>query len=130
MNKPENSCAVLIVDDEKHIRSMYSAILSREGHAIYTASCIAEACRILDAFAIDLVILDIKMPGGCGDELYRVIRMMRKRVYVLSASVFAIEDQQRLIPDADDFFDKSDGLMVLRKKVKNIVNTKIKGGAL
>ena len=67
--------AILIVDDDAHVRNLISETLSREGFAVECARSGDEAYRMLRREGgWDLVISDLHMPGGMdGHELlYRV----------------------------------------------------------
>lgn len=60
---------VLVVDDEARILSALRRTLRREGYEILTAETPAEALRILEERAVDLILSDQKMPGMSGLEL-------------------------------------------------------------
>lgn len=57
---------VLIVEDEAPIRQFMIEVLSRFGFTPVPASDAAEALQILDRDTIDLVLLDLHMPGPAG----------------------------------------------------------------
>ena len=57
---------LLILDDEVRILSALRRTLRREPYEIFTAETIAEARRVLESEAIDLVLSDHKMPGTTG----------------------------------------------------------------
>jgi len=66
---------ILVVDDEKPIRSMLTYALARHrAHTIEEAAGGIEACIKLGSFRPDLVILDVFMPDMDGVEVCRVIR--------------------------------------------------------
>ncbi|MCU1230859.1 MAG: two component transcriptional regulator, winged helix family, partial [Acidobacteria bacterium] len=58
---------ILIVDDEEVLRDVLDAVLRREGFDVVLASSGEEALSVLDTDdAIDLVLLDIMLPGISG----------------------------------------------------------------
>jgi two-component system nitrogen regulation response regulator NtrX len=65
---------ILIVDDEKNIRRTVEMICAGEGYDVKTAAGGAEAWQVLDSRAIDLILLDINMPGTDGLTLLGQIR--------------------------------------------------------
>lgn len=82
---------VLVVDDEQSIRELLSLLLEGEGYDVLTASRGDEA---LDLFCqaqhtIDLVILDLKMPGLGGIELLRELRSRAPAVPAIVVTAFS-----------------------------------------
>lgn len=64
---------ILVVDDEDAIRKLISVILSRNGHIVETTGDAGEASAKLENLMYDAIILDIRMPGINGMELYSKI---------------------------------------------------------
>ena len=65
---------ILLVDDERDIREPLATYLSRNGVRVSKAENAAAARQVLSAYAIDLVLLDIMMPGEDGLSLAGFIR--------------------------------------------------------
>ncbi len=65
---------ILVVDDERSIRSTFDIFLSKEGHEIFLAEDANSAIRISDDQDLDLVITDIIMPKMTGMELLAAIK--------------------------------------------------------
>ena len=65
---------ILIVDDEKNIRSQLSGLLVDEGYHAVTAPDAEEALRMLEDLSPDLVILDVMLPGLSGIEALERLR--------------------------------------------------------
>ncbi len=65
---------LLLVDDEAAIREPLGAYLQRSGFRVSEAANAAEARRLIASSAIELVVLDIMMPGEDGLSLCRSIR--------------------------------------------------------
>jgi two-component system nitrogen regulation response regulator NtrX len=65
---------LLIIDDEESIRQSLSGILADEGFAPLTASTAEEGLEMLDGGDVDLVLLDIWMPGMDGLEALEEIK--------------------------------------------------------
>ena len=61
---------VLVVDDEGSIREMLSIALSMEGYIVETSSSGQEALPLIEAESFDAIIMDMKMPGMEGRQLY------------------------------------------------------------
>ncbi|MGE0131313.1 MAG: PAS domain S-box protein [Blastocatellales bacterium] len=74
---------VLVVDDDEDARDVLSAVLTRFGAEVTTATDAAQALNILaadgpDAPAPDVLVSDINMPGMTGYELIRRVRAMER----------------------------------------------------
>ena len=74
---------VLIVDDEKDFVEMFSLRLEGEGERVSTALNGVDALDLLDEIPIDVVILDIRMPGIDGIETLRQIKALHPLVEVI-----------------------------------------------
>ena len=65
---------VLIVDDDANIRKLIKATLHGEGYGAVEAANGEEALRLMDATPVDLIVLDIMMPGMDGWEFCRTVK--------------------------------------------------------
>ena len=116
---------VLIVDDEAKIRQIYRKLLLLEHHEVLEAEDCSSAARLLiEDKGIQLVLLDINMPVLDGGVLYRMIRMLDPKVGVIVTSAYPLQDQKNRIERADDYFDKSQSILLLIQKVKQVLSEK------
>ncbi|MFK7929650.1 MAG: sigma-54-dependent transcriptional regulator [Myxococcota bacterium] len=74
---------ILVVDDDKAVRAALRVNLSKAGHEVKLAASPAEALKILRAEPHDLVLTDMRMPGGTGLELLNQIRSRWPQVQVV-----------------------------------------------
>ena len=65
---------ILIVDDDAQIRQLAGKFLREHGHPVTMARDGREMRQVLETAAIDLVLLDIMLPGGNGLDLCKEIR--------------------------------------------------------
>jgi heterodisulfide reductase subunit A len=79
----QTSNNILIIDDEAYLRLTLATILQRAGYTVTTASGAQEGLQKLMDGKIDLVFLDLKMPGMDGTELLPQIRMLNPELPVL-----------------------------------------------
>jgi CheY-like chemotaxis protein/class 3 adenylate cyclase len=105
----------LAVDDEPANLRLLDAVLAPRGYRVLTAPSGAEALALLETEDVDLVLLDIVMPGMDGHEVCRRIRSMPETEFLPVVMITASGSEQRLAAlesGADDFvtkpFDKSE----------------------
>jgi len=73
--KSERKAKILVVDDEENIRKSLKMILEYEGYAFLEASTGEDALTILDETVdVDLIFLDVKLPGMDGLEVLSEIK--------------------------------------------------------
>jgi len=65
---------LLVVDDALDTREVLQRNLSLQGFQVFAAGNVAEAVRLLESIAVDLVITDLRMPGATGLDLVRHVR--------------------------------------------------------
>lgn len=65
---------ILVVDDDRRIRSLLRKYLAGEGYRVSVAGDAAEARRQLEGLAFDLLIVDVMMPGETGTQFTAAIR--------------------------------------------------------
>lgn len=74
---------VLVVDDEETLRNLAAALIRSRGHATLTAANGREALQTLSNGGVDLLVLDIVMPGMSGLETLAEIRKLGREVPVV-----------------------------------------------
>ena len=91
---------VLIVDDEEIIRSLATRILQRDGYDVITASSGNQGLQIYaqQPDQIDLVLMDMTMPGISGVETLRRIREIKPELPCIISSGH-VADQQHISDD-------------------------------
>ena len=69
--------AAAVVDDHPECLSSLQLLLELEGHRVTAASNAADALgELSNGHSFDLVITDFRMPGICGDELFKRARQL------------------------------------------------------
>ena len=74
---------VLVVDDERNVLSGFDEVLRSEGYKVITARRAEAALERVEAEELDLVILDIRMPGMSGLEALRRIKQRHPKLPVI-----------------------------------------------
>ena len=67
---------ILVVDDEEATRKLLDRVLERAGHTVDTTGDPREALDKIDKVSYDLLLIDVRLPGMSGTELYE--RIMEK----------------------------------------------------
>jgi PAS domain S-box-containing protein len=121
----KGSGTVLLVDDEESIRSVGKRILEQLGYQILLAENGARAVSLYQTQKdlIDLVILDMIMPGMGGGETYRKIRQINPEVKVLLSSGYSIDGEAQKILDegAQGFIQKPYRIDALSQKIAEML---------
>jgi DNA-binding response OmpR family regulator len=99
---------ILIVDDDKNTRRLYQAVLENDGYQVFLAENGNEALLVMDKEQIDLVVVDIMMPGMDGYEFTKILRETRNSLPVLMVSAKQLpEDKKKgFIVGTDDYMTK------------------------
>lgn len=120
---------LLLVDDEAAIREPLGAYLQRAGFRVSEAPNAAEARKVLAGSAIELVILDIMMPGEDGLSLCRSIREQGEMPVILLTA--RTEETDRIVGlemGADDYVLKPFSPRELVARIKTILRRAGNGG--
>jgi CheY-like chemotaxis protein/PAS domain-containing protein len=85
---------VLVVDDEELMKTLAERVLQDAGFDVLTASDGREAIGVLERHArdVDLVLLDLILPGMSGTETFRRVREIRPDVKVVLTSGYQRDD--------------------------------------
>lgn len=116
----EFSPAVLLVEDEPHIRRFVRATLEAEGCTVHEAATLQRGLIDAGTRKPDLVILDLGLPDGDGVQLIREVRTWTEvPILVLSARSDEGDKIAALDSGADDYLTKPFGVgeMVARVRV-------------
>ncbi len=82
-----------------------------------------EAYNILLTEKVDLILLDIKMPRVDGSEMYDIIKLFHSGSKVIVSSVYPLDEQKRIIAEAEDYYDKSQGTSILLSKINKALGS-------
>ena len=99
---------VLIVEDNKPVSLLISRVIEEAGHGYYIAADGEVALRMFNQRPVDLVIVDVELPGIDGYQVAREIRngATALPVVVISANQGEAWRQQALDAGANEFLPK------------------------
>jgi DNA-binding NtrC family response regulator len=82
----KDKISVLILDDEKHFTEELAEFLEISGHQVYQANTVPEGLSLLDHHPIDLLILDIRLPGADGLDVLKKVKADKPMLEVIIVS--------------------------------------------
>ncbi|OPL15967.1 MAG: hypothetical protein AVO39_06805 [delta proteobacterium MLS_D] len=120
-----NRATILVVDDEEVVLEVNRELLESCGYRVIAASSGREALEIYSSSSeeIDLVLLDLIMPGMSGAETYRGLKEIESEVRVILLSGFSIEGgaMELLKEGCRAFVQKPFVLENLEKKIEEVL---------
>jgi adenylate cyclase len=113
---------ILAVDDLQENRELVARYLSRSGHLVVTAASGEEALRTLDHSDVDVVLLDLVMPGMDGREVLRKIKEHPEWRATPVIVISGRQDMEGIIEcieaGADDYLFKPFNPVLLQARIK------------
>lgn len=99
---------ILVADDDKHTRMLLRAVLESENYTVSTAENGEQALELLDREHIDLVVLDVMMPGMDGYEFTRIVRQTDSTLPILmvTAKHLPADEKKGFLVGTDDYITK------------------------
>jgi PAS domain S-box-containing protein len=126
---PGGTESILVVDDEAPLRTLLQHAFRRKGYQVSVASTGLEAIEAISdpAQTIDVMLLDLNMPGASGFDVLKIIRQVRPglKVLVLTGHLTsdALEKLQAL--GQKDYLAKPYQLGELGRKLRDLIDRKV-----
>ena len=119
---------ILVVDDEATIRKTLGLALTSKGYDVLSAGNGAEALLLLEDNAIDLVLLDMRMPGMSGYEVLKEIRKGHSALELPVLMLTATDDSEAMISSlksgANDYLIKPCNREILAARIETQLSMK------
>lgn len=116
---------ILVADDEPYILRSIKLVLEEEGYQVFTAEDGEATLGLALAEALDLIILDIKMPKISGQEVHRRLRENKKTkdlpVIILTAIGQEIPQREGWKLDGVDYVTKPFSPYAIVEKVNKML---------
>jgi PAS domain S-box-containing protein len=104
LSRKGRKARILVIDDEEHVRSVLSRILSQVNHQVTVAKDGGEGLQLFKEKEFDIVLTDLGMPGMSGWEVCRAIKEMSSRIPVGMITGWGMElDQTKKEESGLDF---------------------------
>jgi len=117
---------ILVVDDEENVVEVIKESLENLGYHVFTSGSGQEAIAVYMTMMgkIDLVILDMIMPGISGEKTFDLLREIDPHVQVIIASGFGSYDHVQQVMDSgcQGFLQKPFNISELSRKVRQVLD--------
>lgn len=115
---------ILLVEDDDSIHSLIKKLLQNENYEVIDAYSGTEAMMIIEKENINLILLDLMLPGINGEEIIKKINNIP--IIVISAKASVEDKVNNLLNGADDYitkpFDNDELLARIKVKLRNSKN--------
>ena len=116
-----NKYTILVVDDDVYISNLISELLVQNGYNVLKAYSGTEALLVLGQNEADLILLDLMLPGICGEDLLAMIKQYT--TIVVSAKTCTSDKVDLLLRGASDYitkpFDNNELLARIKVQLRN-----------
>jgi PAS domain S-box-containing protein len=116
---------ILLVDDELSTLELLSRLFTDEGHDVQTVNNADEALEMVKNGRYNLILLDIKMPGTNGIELYgrmqKIALSLAERVIFITGDVIGPDTENFLSRTKAPYITKPFDVHQLKKKVEHFL---------
>ncbi|WP_174273280.1 response regulator [Sphingomonas bacterium] len=121
------SPAIVLVEDDPALRTLTARALQENGYSVRSCATAPEMWRAMEAGPVDLVLLDIMLPGTSGIDLCRALRRESEvPIIFISAKGSETDRVVGLELGADDYLPKPFGTRELIARVRAVLR---RGGA-
>jgi PAS domain S-box-containing protein len=119
---------ILVIDDEPLVRQLASRVLSKEGHEVEAVSNAEDALKRIKSKRYSRILLDIKMPGMDGINLYEqfqeIAPSLKKRVIFVTGDVMGESTSDFLAKTKAPYITKPFNAEQLKTEINRILARK------
>ena len=121
----KSNIRVLLVDDEKDFLEMMGFWLKQQGYTVQTVLDGESAVKLVREGAIDIVFLDINMPGLDGIETLRRIRALNAGIPIIMVTAFGTEERIKESQNLgiSGFFPKDKDFLEAATMIETVLKT-------
>lgn len=117
---------LLVVEDERSLREPLEFLLTREGYTVVTAEDGVEALRVFHTHPVDLILLDLMLPGMSGTEVCREVRQTSQvPIIMLTAKDSEVDIVVGLELGADDYVTKPYSSRELLARIRAVLRRQV-----
>jgi CheY-like chemotaxis protein len=120
------SKTILLVDDEEDVRGLVELMLLKEDFQLLAARAGNEALRIVQEEPVDLILLDLMMPGMSGQDLLKILKKMPSTRDIPVVVLTALENKETMKEclelGAAGYVQKPFAKKILVRTLKNVLD--------
>jgi two-component system, OmpR family, response regulator MprA len=116
---------ILLADDDRAVRDSLKKVLEEAGYEVVAAVDGEDAERKFTSAPVDLLLLDLDMPGQNGWNVFGVINSQNPLLPVVIISGFKNQVDSELIPGVSAFLEKPIDVVTLLETVDSLLNESI-----
>ena len=121
---------ILVVDDDTIVQEFLTELLREEGHDVEIVENGEDALKRIDSEEYDVIVLDIKLPGMSGIELYKymqkAVKSLARRVIFITGDVMSQDTRDFLSSTRAPYITKPFEAEQLKRDVDRIINQQLK----
>jgi len=118
---------ILVIDDEERVLNTIQSLIEKLGYKVLGAQSAKEAIELTNSYdgAIDLALLDIKLPDMEGGALYPIIKQARPQMKVIVCSGYSLDlgVKEILAAGAQGFLQKPFAFKTITAKLKEVLES-------
>lgn len=112
---------ILVIEDERNLRTLYKSDLERDGYQVVTAGTAPEGIALVESENPDLVVMDIRLPGMDGLEAMAKVLDRHPKLPVVLNSAYSSYQENFMSWSADAYVVKSSDTDELRARVRDLL---------
>lgn len=127
MNNNNEKGVILVVDDEKEVTLSLKGFFAALGYDMLSALNGNEALDVIDSIRLDLILLDVRMPGVDGIHILKKVRKEKPKTKVIIMTAYDKEVKQEVEDiGIDGFFAKPIDLSKLIDRIRFVLEERTK----
>lgn len=117
---------ILVVDDEPTVREFLTKLLVGKGHEVESVGSASDALTMIKSERYGVILLDVKMPGMSGNELYKrvqkIAKSLAKRIVFVTGDTMGIDTRNFLAKTGAHYISKPIDVKDLMKAINKILS--------
>ena len=120
---------ILIVDDDSIVQQFLTKVLTEEGHEVEIVDNGGDALERIDSEDYDVILLDVKLPGMSGIELYeymqKAVKSLARRVVFITGDVMSADTMVFIKSAGTPYITKPFDAEQLKKDINRILSQQL-----